>query len=125
MYVSNATIQSREMPEGYTTNQTARSGFWIGNGKNNVTVHMDRCKILTDTVAFVLGSEFGEQNNKLYISNSTIGKNNKIRIDNNTHRIYIGKGCNFDISDVFIPDGNTQFNLTTAVFTTNEVYTKK
>ena len=115
-YVKNATI----INTGTSSNKGA---FYIGgsSGKHNITVNMDNCDIYGE---IVLRGTSSEQNNSLYISNSKINldTNNYIRIDNDTHRLYIGKNCNFNTFNCFLMLSVTPFDLSTAVFETNEIY---
>jgi predicted ribosomally synthesized peptide with SipW-like signal peptide len=104
-YASNATFRHCEMPDGYTSTGTNnQAGCYIGGKeRKNITVYMDNCDIYGEVQPIVLRGTEDEQNNTLYISNSTINTNytSGIRIDNNTHKLYIGSGNNFTINDVF------------------------
>ena len=106
-YVYNSTIKEMDMPEGYVTHGpiSTNSGFYIGGQKNNnnLVVHMDSCDIQGSKYAFVLRGTSGEQNNSLYIRRSKINKS-LIRIDNNTHKLYIGENCNFDANNTNLPE---------------------
>ncbi len=118
-YVCNATIRECQMPDGYTvTAGDNNAGFYIGGsaGKDNIVVYMDNCDIYGSVQPIVLRGSDGEQNNSLYISNSRINTERNIRIDNNTHRLYIGVGNNFTVDNTTLPS---------AVVTTNETYTQK
>jgi len=120
-YVNNSTFQGCEMPEGYITNTSSNeAGVYIGGSaeSNNITVYMDNNKIYGLQSPIVLRGTSGEQNNTLYISNSKINLNasNKIRIDNDTHKLYIGSGCNFGADNTTNPS---------AVIVTEEIYTKE
>lgn len=141
-YVRNATISdSGPMVEGfesYVTGETSTiypgnnaAGFYVGgsSGRDNITIFIDNCNIHGAKWPFVLRGTETEQNNKIYISNSKINKDYSsfpnaykpgIRIDNDTNRLYIGKGCNFDISDTNNYGGT--FDLTNVVFATDEIY---
>ena len=102
-YVKNATIRECAMPDGYITNIDSNyTGFYVG-GNNNITVYMDNCDIYGSKRPFVLRGSSGEQNNTLYISNSNINTSAKIRIDNDTHKLYIGKGNNFTAENTTRP----------------------
>lgn len=123
-YVQNATIRECAMPDGYTTNlRSNHSGFYIGgaNDRDNISVHMDNCDIYGSTQPIVLRGTAGEQNNTLYISNSRINKGTErgIRIDNSTHKLYLGIGNNFTIEDCrYAPEGAEN-----SIIITNETYT--
>ena len=121
-YVRDAILRDCDMPDGYTaTSQRNGAGFYIGGGvgKDNISVYMDNCRIssLAESQTIVLRGSSGEQNNSLYISNSDIytldGRMGRIRIDNNTHKLYIGVGNNFTAEDTNNPE---------AVVATDEVY---
>ena len=105
--ILNATIFQGDMPDGYKDMGVGcmQSGLYIGGGENhnNINVFIDKCTIRATKNSIVLRGTSGEKNNSLYISNTTIDVQH-IRVDNNTHRIYIGSGCNFDASHVDIPD---------------------
>ncbi len=110
-YVKNATIRECDMPDGYIANvNTNNAGFYIGGstGIDNVTVYMDSCEIYGSTQPIILRGTDGEQNNTLYISNSKINTDQKIRIDNDTHRLYIGIGNNFTADNTTRPSSVTQ-----------------
>lgn len=126
-YVENATIKDCDMPSGYTQNAgDNKAGLYIGggNGNDNIVVYMNNCSVIGEEQPIILRGTSGEQNNTLYISNSTINKETKsgIRIDNNTHKIYIGKGNNFGLEDVKLRSGVTEEDLESMVVITNEVY---
>lgn len=109
-YVSNATIRECLMPEGYTNNDgTNHVGFYIGTGSGN-SIYMDNCTIESNGSAIVLRGSSGDS---LYISNSRIGEDRKIRIDSAAQKLYIGVGNNFTADDTTLPS---------AVITTNETY---
>ena len=117
-YAKNATFVEIPMPDGYQTYgpQSTHAGFYIGGGykQDNIVVYMDNCNVESTGNAFVLRGTSGELNNTLYISNSSI-QNQAIRIDNNTHKLVIGTGCNFTKDVTTLPE---------VVKTTNEQYTK-
>ena len=121
-YVRNATIRGCNLPDGYTDIGGGRNGagFYIGggSGNDNISVYMDNCNVYGNNKdqAIVLRGSSGEQNNSLYISNSTIPDGYKIRIDNDTHKLYIGKGNNFTAEDT---------NRPSAVVVTDEVYVRE
>jgi hypothetical protein len=118
-YVRNATIRQCAMPNGYDVNIYSNgSGFYIGggSGQSNMTIYMDNCDIYGSEQPIVLRGTSGEKNNTLYISNSRINKDyaSGIRIDNNTHKLYLGVGNNFTVADVA--------QGTSSVIVTDDVY---
>ena len=115
--VKNAVILKTDMPDGYTSTGTENSaGFYIG-GDSNVTVYMDNCDIIgvSETIAIRGGS--AEQNNSLYISNSTVNLDGvTIRVgneNNQSHRLYLGIGNNFNAENT---------NNPTCAIVTDEIY---
>ena len=127
-YVRNATLRDMlRMPEGYTATASHNgAAFYIGgsSGRDNIKVYMDNCDIYSGAYQIALRGAEGEKNNALYISNSTIHDTNgddiKIRIDNSTHKLYLGVGNNFTAENVFRSiDGAS---MASAVITTNETY---
>ena len=107
-YVRNAIIRHCEMPEGYTavTNSTGAAFYMNPNGYNGATtgtqvVYMDSCDIyaISETQTISMADT---DSNILYISNSTLNNLNggavHIRIDSDSHQLYIGAGNNFDAS---------------------------
>ena len=116
-YVRNATIRDCDMPEGYTaTANNNGAGFYIGGGseRHNITVYMNNCDIYGRYQPIVLRGSSGELNNTLYISLSRINTDHKIRIDNDTHKLYSGIGNNFTAANT---------NLPSAFIQTGEIYT--
>lgn len=115
-YVRNANVRACGMPDGYTaTSHSNGAGFYIGEG-SDIPVYMDNCDIYGSAVPIVLRGSAGEQNNSLYISNSRINldyANTGVRIDNDTHKLYLGAGNNFTAENT---------NRPSAVVVTNEVY---
>lgn len=105
--VTNATILQAEMPIGYEDMGVGcmQGGLYIGGGKNknNISVFVDGCVIKATKNPIVLRGTSGEQNNSLYISNTILDVRH-IRVDNDTHCVYIGEGCNFERSHVDIPN---------------------
>ena len=109
-YIYNCTIQTADMPEGYEQMRTGKTenGMYIGGGKgnNNMIVYMDGCNVSGNKYDVVLRGTSSEKNNTLYVSNCTFGQN-KIRIDNDTHMLYVGNGCtltddSYTIGDVVV-----------------------
>ena len=126
-YARNAIIRQCNMPSGYTTTfATNGAGLYIGGdvGNDNISVYMNNCDIYGSKNQIVFRGTDGEKNNSLYISNSTIndmdGKDIAIRIDNDTHRLYIGKGNNFNITNA--TSGGAIANFDGIVINTNEIY---
>lgn len=118
-YISNATIRESEMPDDYTSNGVANyAGFYMG-GNSNITVYMDNCDIFGSVQTIVMRGGVEEQNNSLYISNSTINLDGvTIRVGNNsntTNRLYLGAGNNFTADNS---------NNPTCVIVTNVSYAK-
>jgi len=118
-FVRNATIRECDMPEGYEANTgDYRAGFYIGGGENEnyIKVYMDNNDIYGSNNQIVFRGASGEHDNALYISNSTINTNGQIRIDDDTHKLYIGAGNNFTAANT---------NLPSAVESTTDVYTRE
>ena len=123
-YVRNATLNDvLTMPEGWEgTSQHNGAGFYIGGyaGRDNISVYMDNCKIYGSANQIVLRGSSGEKNNTLYISNSNIydldGNTLSVRIDNDTHKLYLGTGNNFTADNTTRPS---------AVIATTETYIQK
>ena len=115
-YIYNCVIQAANMPDGFEPMRTARTenGMYVGGGanRNNMTIYMDGCNISGIKYDVVLRGSSSEKNNNLYVSNCIFGQN-KIRIDNNTHALFVGKGCNLT---------DESYTLIEAVFITNEEY---
>ena len=115
-YVVNATLQEIPMPNGYTSHgpNSTHSGCYIGGGNknNNLIVYMNNCKLLATKHAIVLRGTSNEKNNQVYVSNTTIDVLS-VRIDNDTHKLHIGMGCNFSQEHTSIPD---------VVYLTEEIY---
>lgn len=120
-YVRNATLKdSLTMPDEYiATSQRNGAGFYIGGSVDacNMTVYMDNCKAYGEASQIVLRGTKNEQNNTLYISRSKLydldGNTLSVRIDNETHKLYLGKDCNFTAENTTLPS---------AVIVTDEVY---
>lgn len=105
--IANATILQAEMPIGYTDIGVGcmMGGIYIGGGENkdNINVFIDNCVIKAAKNPIVLRGTNGEKNNSLYISNTVLDVRH-VRVDNDTHRVYIGNGCNFEELHVDIPE---------------------
>lgn len=125
-YVKRATLRDCQAPEGFEhTSSANQAGFYIGGSSGNgVTVYMDSCTILGGKQPIVLRGTSGESGNTLYISNSIInhGTEYGIRIDNDSHKLYIGKGNNFSAKDIKARPGIPQMRLKLMVTATDEVY---
>lgn len=115
-YVSNAIINEIDMPDGYVTYGpiSTNAGCYIGGGErnDNLSVFMDGCTINATKHAMVLRGTSDEKNNSLYVSNTIINVQS-VRIDNNTHKLYIGQNCNFNKENTTLQD---------AVIITDEIY---
>ena len=105
-YVVNATLQEIAMPNGYVSHgpNSTHGGCYIGGGNknDNLIVYMNNCKILATKHAIVLRGTSNEKNNQVYISNTTIDVLS-VRIDNDTHKLHIGIGCNFGQEHTTLP----------------------
>ncbi len=114
-HVRDATIQEIDIIEGYKTfgPNATHGGCYIGGGENQsqITVFVDNCVFLGQKYGIVLRGTDGEQNNKLYISNSILDKN-IVRVDNTSHQLFIGAGCNIDTSNTIISGVVTSTNET-------------
>lgn len=117
-YLENATFRQCDMPAGYTDlgSGTNEAGMYIGgsSGRDNITVYMNNCNVESVRQTIVLRGTSGEQNNALYISNTTLNVKH-VRIDNDTHKLYVGVGCNIVGEDTTRPS---------SVVITNETYTR-
>ena len=127
IYIENATFKECSMPDGYTVTGdggTNGTGLYIGN-KSNLSVYMNNCNIYGSVQPIVLRDEGGVEGVSLYISNSKINKDSSrgIRVDNNTYRIYMGVGNNFDSNDLWI-HFIAEEDLSTVVVATDGVYKK-
>lgn len=102
-YVKNAYIGKSEMRNGYDDGVagTNHAGFYVG-GASNVTIYMDNCELWGDYYPFVMRISGGEDNNSVYISNSTLkeGFTKYIRVGTSKNiKVYIGTGNNFNAED--------------------------
>ena len=115
-YVVNATLQEMAMPNGYVSHglNSTHGGCYIGGGNkhNNLIVYMNNCKILATKHAIVLRGTSNENNNQMYVSNTIIDVLS-VRIDNDTHKLHIGIGCNF---------GQEHTTLPNVVYLTEDIY---
>ena len=121
-YIRDAVLRHTAVPENATSSiDNNKGGFYIGGGsdRNGVVVYMDNCEIYGEIHAFTLRGTSGEHDNTLYISNSRLTSTGYVRIDNNTHKLYLGVGNNFDGSDAAT---STHEPMTSQVIHTNETY---
>lgn len=81
------------------------SGLYIGgtHKSSNIEVFLDTCNIRAEKNAIVLRGTSGEYNNSLHVNNTLIQPLH-IRVDNDSHKISISEGCNFDASSADIPE---------------------
>ena len=130
-HIRNAIIRFCEMKEGYIYTAGAMGpGLYIGGGsdRNNVTLYIDNCDIYSKTknAQIILRGTSGEQNNKVYISNSRLhdlgGEKLHVRIDNLTHRLYLGAGNNFNKENTTIKALYDPNSMLPAVIETGETY---
>ena len=96
--ISNARYRgSFKTSFAYGDSQYYAAGLYVGNADDetvsNTAVYLDNCEISGSTGnAIVLRGTGGEQNNAIYMSNCTV-TGGTIRMDNETHKVYAGKGC--------------------------------
>lgn len=129
-HIRNATIRFCEMKEGYIYTKGATGpGLYIGGGsdRNNITLYMDNCVISSKEgepqIVLRGTSNEPEHDNNLYISNSTLlGEKFYIRIDNLTHRLYLGAGNNFNKENTTIKALYDPNSMLPAVIETGETY---
>ena len=116
------------MKEGYIYTKGATGpGLYIGGGsnRNNVTLYMDNCVISSKEgePQIVLRGTSDEHDNNLYISNSTLlGEKFYIRIDNLTHKLYLGAGNNFNTENTTIKALYDPNSMLPCVIETDEIY---
>lgn len=127
-YLRNATLRWSALPKGFQdkgagTNQAA---MYIGGatGLDNITVYADGCSFEAPMQVICMRGSSNEKNNTIYISNSSINldyTHSGVRVDNTTHKVYLGSGNNFAVEDV--KNRNHQnFDTTNVVFVTEDVY---
>ena len=104
-----------------TTNNV---GFYIGGGpdESNITVFINGCEFYGTRAPLALRGTSGEQNNTLYISNSRIYGNSKIRIDSDTHTLYLGKNNNFTAQNTTNPSRVIETNKIYTVLSETEIF---
>ena len=112
-YVKDAVLRTlTSLPYGYQDIGGGHnaSAFYIGGSSSvtGVVVKMDNCTLYGEDQAFTLRGTDGESNLTLYISNSFVhninGGEYLIRVDNNTHTIYMGAGNNFGANNTSKPE---------------------
>ena len=102
-YAKNAYIGICDMRNGYDDGiaGTNKAGFYVGGG-SNITVYMDNCELWGTRYPLVMRVSSTEDNNSLYISNTTLkeGFTDYIRIGTSKNiKIFIGSGNNFNADD--------------------------
>ena len=112
-YVRNATIKNIEYNGKHDPSQfpdgNRYAAMYVGGGSGanykNMSTYLDNCKIEIDSgcdwLLFMRGSS-GETGNKLYISNSTVSTNKKIRTDRD-NKVIVGAGTNITSSMAHTP----------------------
>ena len=108
-YIYNATmVNLDENPGGYETleEMTNEAGIYIGGSNSadtpssfNFITYMDNCKMLNTRQAIVIRGTVGEAGHRVYVSNININDGSYIRIDSDTHKLFVGENCNFDNDD--------------------------
>ncbi len=97
-YLKNAEFFDGVMPEGYIADSVAGTngaGMYIG-GASNVSVYIDNCELKGNLYAVVLRDSGGEDNNTLYLSDSSVEHKNYIRTKGKrNNKVYIGTGNEF------------------------------
>lgn len=114
-YVNDATLRCGNYEGIYDYSQKNSSIYacmYVGGGSNegnsNIIVNLDGCTFgdgSTGGNAIVLRGTDGEQYNTVNISNSTITNGTSgIRIDNETHKLNVGVGCNITTDKIDHPE---------------------
>lgn len=112
-YIENSTISSAKYHGSHKADfdyadQYDVAAIYVGGSaiRNNIKVYLDNCKILSGTsYSIVLRGTSGEQNNSIYMSNCEVsGATKLVRVDNNTHKVYLGMHNNFTESDMQIAE---------------------
>ena len=107
-FIKNATLICCEWYGPYEVGKgmSNGSGIYVGGSSasgdiksKNYILYMDNCNIIANKQAIVLRGTSGETGHKVYVSNINIKDGSFVRIDNDTHHLYIGEGCNFDKYD--------------------------
>ena len=102
-------IFTEEFADGNTIDNIPLAGFYVaspGNaGSNGSTVDLDGCTVgIPGCPGFVLRGTSGEKNCTVNISNSTIVDGcTPIRVDNETHKLNVGIGCNITADKIGSP----------------------
>ena len=119
IYAENAISRKCNMIDGYLTDIISNgSGMYIGGGgtANNIIVNLNNCTLYGDRRPIVMRGTDGEQDNTLRMSNCNINLDyteTAVRIDNDTHKLYLGKGNNFTAEKTSRPS---------SVILTDEIY---
>ncbi len=108
--VQGATLDNLYKGTHSTTNEHV-SGAYIGGSQTsaNIKIYADNTVVSGTSQSWVLRGTVGETNNALYISNSSINSK-KIRIDNDTHKVYLGEGNDFTAADSTMPAAFVETN---------------
>lgn len=122
-YIKNATIREcdvhKEFADGIKTNGNGAAMYIGGSGTKNKEIYIDNCEIYSSSKQIILRGTSNEKNNTLYISNSKLygldSGSITVRIDNDTHKLYIGTGNNFEA---------TNTDRESVVILTDETYAK-
>jgi hypothetical protein len=128
VHIRNATVRYCDIKAGDTYIDGAIGpGMYIGGGpgRDYITVYMDYCVISSKEgePQIVLRGTSDEHDNNLYISNSTLlGEKFYIRIDNLTHRLYLGAGNNFNKENTTIKALYDSNSMLPAVIETGKTY---
>lgn len=117
-YIKNASIKECEPFSDHEYAESNYAGMYIGM-QSNLSVYIDSCEITSAKQQIVIRNGSGETNNSLYISNSNINTEGYIRMDGDTHRLYIGQNCNFTEEHI---KTSTGVNASDLVEYTDEVY---
>lgn len=110
VYINNATLCCGNYKGiyDYSNKQSSIYGCMYVGGQSDITVNLDGCTFgdgSTGGNAIVLRGTDGEQYNTVNISNSTITNGTGgIRIDNETHKLNVGVGCNITADKIGHPE---------------------
>ena len=130
VHIRNATVRYCDIKAGDTYIAGAIGpGMYIGggSGKDYITVYMDNCVISSKEgepqIVLRGTADEHEHDNNLYISNSTLlGEKFYIRIDNLTHKLYLGAGNNFNTENTTIKALYDPNSMLPCVIETDEIY---
>jgi hypothetical protein len=93
VHIVDATIKSCDFPNEFEEPIVSKTncGMYVGGGVkcDNIKVYMNNCTISGLKYSIALRGSSGEQNNHIYISNCVLKQ--EIRIDNNSHKIFVGQ----------------------------------